>query len=72
MSQYLTNDFVIELKPDAVSDMARAAASLAKRHGLELREPNPGTVGPNMLYLRRPEMPTIVERRYVFENIYFF
>jgi len=61
-SQYLTNDFIVELDPE-INDLANEAARLAKRHGLELRGPNPGQVGPNMLYLRRPEMPTIMERR---------
>ena len=39
------------------------AEKFAKRHGLEVRGPTYDTVGPNMVYLRRPELPTLIEKR---------
>lgn len=64
-SQYLSNDYIVELNPenDPSFNIAREASRIAKRHGFELRGPEPGQVGENMLYLRRPEMPTRVETR---------
>ena len=65
LSQYLSNDYIVELNPenDPSFNIAREASRIAKRHGFELRGPEPGQVGENMLYLRRPEMPTRVETR---------
>jgi len=61
-SQY-TNDFIFELEPSEVDNFQRQAEQFAKRHGLEVRGPAYDTVGPNMVYLRRPELPTLIEKR---------
>jgi len=62
LSQYLTNDFVVELNPESAAELK----TLAKRHGLEIRGELPQSSAsgePSMIFLRRPEMPQIIERR---------
>lgn len=61
-SQY-TNDFIFELEPSEAASFQDEAENFAKRHGLELRGPSYDTVGPNLVYLRRPELPTLIEKR---------
>lgn len=61
-SQY-TNDFIFELEPSEANNFQRQAREFANRHGLEVRGPGFDTVGPNMVYLRRPELPTLIEKR---------
>lgn len=67
-SQY-TNDFIFELEPSEQLSFQQEAKRFAKRHGLEVRGPSIDAVGPNMVYLRRPEMPTLVEKRLAEEFI---
>jgi len=62
LSQY-TNDFIFELEPNEAASFQDQAENFAKRHGLELRGPAYDTVGPNLVYLRRPELPTLIEKR---------
>lgn len=39
---------------------------------MELRGPAYDTVGPNLVYLRRPELPTLIEKRFNFYKYLIF
>ena len=39
---------------------------------MELRGPAYDTVGPNLVYLRRPELPTLIEKRYSLYQLIIF